>query len=95
MLSVIKRRNASPAGWDFFDNGRDFDRLFGTAFGAPSLSGWSPAVDVRETENEFLISAELPGLTADDVEITVENGVLSLGGEKKAEYEEGRRATWR
>jgi HSP20 family protein len=46
-------------------------------------------VDVRETDNEFLVSAEIPGLTRDDVEVTVENGVLSLTGEKQEEREEG------
>ena len=45
-------------------------------------------MDVRETQGEFVVSAELPGLERDDVEVTVENGVLSLSGEKKEEFEE-------
>ena len=93
MFPVLKRNRLSPAariGWDVFDGGREFDRLFGTTFLAPTLTAWSPAVDVRETDNEFIVSAELPGLTQDDVYITIENGVLSLSGEKKEEREEGK-----
>ena len=93
MFPVLKRNRLSPVarvGWDVFDGGREFDRLFGTTFGAPTLTAWSPAVDVRETDNEFIVNAELPGLTKDDVNITIENGVLSLSGEKKEEREEGK-----
>ncbi len=89
MLPVLKRNRLAPVGWDVFDVGRGFDRLLGSTFSAPSLSAWTPAIDVRETKNDFLVSAELPGLTKADVEITVENGVLSLSGEKKEEFEEG------
>ena len=89
MFPVLKRNRLAPADWDVFDVGREFDRLLGVTFGAPSLSAWTPAIDIRETKNEFLVRAELPGLTKADVEITVENGVLSLSGEKKEECEEG------
>jgi HSP20 family protein len=89
MLPVLRRHRLRPFDWDGFDVSREFDRLLGTAFGAPSLSAWSPAVDVRETTDEFVVTAELPGMTKDDVELTIENGVLSLSGEKKEEREEG------
>ncbi len=92
MFPVLKRNRLSPAarvGWDVFDVGGEFDRLFGTAIGAPTLTTWSPAVDVRESDNDFIVTAELPGLAKDDVDITVENGVLSLSGAKKEEREEG------
>jgi HSP20 family protein len=95
MFPVVKRNRISPVGWDVFNVGREFDRLFGPASNGPSLSGWSPAVDVRETDDEFLVSAELPGLTKDDVEVTVENGVLSFSGEKKEGLEEGGTASGR
>ncbi len=92
MFPVLKHNRLTPmarVGWDVFDVGREFDRLLGTTVGAPSLTAW-PAVDVRETDNEFIVSAELPGLTKDNVNITIENGVLSLSGEKKEEREEGK-----
>ena len=89
MLPVLKRNRLARIGWDVFDAGREFDRLLGSTFGAPSSSAWTPAIDVRETKNEFLVRAELPGLTKGDVEITVENGVLSLSGEKTEAFEDG------
>ncbi len=92
MFPVLKRNRLSPAarvGWDVFDVGREFDRLFSTTVGAPTLMAWSPAVDVRESDNDFIVTAELPGLAKDTVDITIENGVLSLSGEKKEEREEG------
>ncbi len=60
MLPVLKRNRLARIGWDVFDAGREFDRLLGSTFGAPSSSAWTPAIDVRETKNEFLVSAELP-----------------------------------
>ncbi|MDH5644058.1 MAG: Hsp20/alpha crystallin family protein [Gemmatimonadota bacterium] len=89
MLPVIKRHRSNvPSLWEAFEGDRGFDRLLNTAFGAPSISGWSPAVDVRETAEDFLVTAELPGMAPDQVEVTVENGVLSISGEKKEEAHE-------
>jgi HSP20 family protein len=50
--------------------------------------GWSPAVEVSETENELTVTAELPGMSRDDVEIDLENNVLTIRGEKSSETEE-------
>jgi len=48
---------------------------------------WSPAVDIFETENEVVIKAELPGMEAKDIEITLENNVLMLRGDRRFENE--------
>jgi HSP20 family protein len=50
--------------------------------------GWMPIVDVAETPEELVLTAELPGLMAKDVNVRVENGVLTLYGEKKETKEE-------
>lgn len=50
-----------------------------------SNRAWMPAVNIRETEAAFLIEAELPGLTKKDVEITLENNLLKLSGERRFE----------
>jgi HSP20 family protein len=47
-----------------------------------------PSIDVRETETEFVVEAELPGMDEKDVSVTMNNGVLTLKGEKKSEREE-------
>ncbi|MFQ6022985.1 MAG: Hsp20/alpha crystallin family protein [Acidiferrobacterales bacterium] len=47
-----------------------------------------PAVDVNEDENQYVIRAELPGVKKDDIEVTLEDGVLTISGETKSETEE-------
>lgn len=54
-----------------------------------SAGAWLPAVNVEETAEELVLTAELPGLTDDDIEIELENSVLTIRGEKAAEREEG------
>jgi HSP20 family protein len=49
---------------------------------------WAPRVDIAETENEFIIKAEIPEVKKEEVKISVDNGVLSIRGERKQEKEE-------
>lgn len=69
------------------------NRLFEEAFTARGeekelISGnWSPSVDIYESENALVLSAEIPGLDEKDVEIKVENNTLSISGERKFEKE--------
>lgn len=69
------------------------DRL-NTLFSAPAQGEaqgrtvWTPSVNVEETKEELLLTAELPGMNIDDIDIEVENNILSLRGEKKEEREE-------
>ena len=53
-----------------------------------TTSDWAPIVDISEDANEYLIKAELPEVNKDDVKVTVENGVLTLRGERRFEHEE-------
>jgi HSP20 family protein len=49
---------------------------------------WAPTADISETEKEYLVKAELPGVKRDDVKVTVDQGVLTIQGERKQEKEE-------
>lgn len=51
-------------------------------------SDWAPRVDIAETENSFVIKAEIPEVNKEDVKVTVDNGVLTIMGERKQEKEE-------
>lgn len=67
-----------------------FARLFDTLFTAPqdeevSNRNWMPPVDIQETDEAYKLQAELPGLTKEDIQITLENNVLRLAGERKFE----------
>lgn len=79
------RRSASDLSQlldDFFDGSffSKWDRQLGT-------ETW-PRVDVLEGDNEYTLRADLPGMEKDDIKVTVENGVLSITGEKKEEKHE-------
>jgi len=53
-----------------------------------SLAEWVPPVDITEDEKEYSVKVELPGVKKEDVKVSVEGGVLSITGERKAEKEE-------
>jgi HSP20 family protein len=55
---------------------------------ALTVSEWSPRVDSVEDDKEFLIKAELPEMKREDVKVTVDDGVLTISGERKIEKEE-------
>lgn len=51
-------------------------------------SDWSPAVDVKEEKNKFVILADIPGVDPKEIDVTMENGILTLKGERKTESKE-------
>ncbi|MBZ5607881.1 MAG: Hsp20/alpha crystallin family protein [Acidobacteriia bacterium] len=53
-----------------------------------SARPWAPAVDILETENELVLKADIPGVEMKDVDIQIENGTLTLKGERKFERDE-------
>ena len=55
------------------------------------VGDWMPVVDIDETENDFLVKVELPGVDKDDVSVNIENGVLTIRGEKKVKTEDKKR----
>ena len=52
------------------------------------MTDWSPQVDILEDDREYLIKADLPEMKKEEVKVTMENGVLSISGERKVEKEE-------
>jgi HSP20 family protein len=66
---------------------REIDRLFGRLFDAPAeAQRWAPAMDLIEAEDHYLLKADLPGMSEDDVAIEFEHGVLTISGERIAEH---------
>ncbi len=56
---------------------------------------WSPAVDIKETETEYLVRAELPGIRREDVKVSLEDRMLSIAGERRQEMEAKGEKTYR
>jgi HSP20 family protein len=77
-LEQMHRRLAS-----LFEEGRSSGR---PGRDLPEL--WAPVVDITEDDRAYLVKAELPGLRKEDVHITLENGTLTIAGERKQEQEE-------
>ena len=78
----------------------EMNRLFNTAFEAPATGNggarrWTPAMDLVETDEHFVLRADLPGMSEQDVSIELEDNVLTLSGERKAEHEEKREGFYR
>ncbi|HEX9877007.1 MAG TPA: Hsp20/alpha crystallin family protein [Gammaproteobacteria bacterium] len=73
---------------------RDVDRLFSARLlsehgdDVAELSDWAPAVDIKEEDNRFLIRADVPGVAAEAIEITMDGGTLSLQGRRETTSEE-------
>jgi len=61
----------------------DFFETFLDSFNTMSNVNWSPSVDLEETKNDYIIHVELPGMNKKDIDISVENDVLTISGEKK------------
>lgn len=91
MLYPTLWRTSSPfLTDDLFGLGRErnrmFDRFFGETaglrFGSRSQTDWTPPTDVVETADEYRIGFDLPGLTPDEIEVTLRDNVLSVRGER-------------
>jgi HSP20 family protein len=76
---------------------REIDRVFDAFFGQNEQSArrWVPPVDLVEAEDHFVLKADLPGLSEEDVSIEVQDGSLTISGERKAEHEERTRGWYR
>ncbi len=85
-------RELSSLPLELWNIQRDFNRLFGGFMrggiqddGSKGLSLWTPALDISEYENEYQVNVELPGISKDDVKITLESNILTIRGDKKQE----------
>jgi len=90
---TLRRRLATPAheGWDadrLETFHRELDRLVGGLLGGDidtggELATWQPRLDVREGDDEIVVSADLPGVKPDDVELSVRDDLLTLQGRRE------------
>ena len=75
---------------------RDVDRLFDAFFGGErEARRWVPPMDLVEAEDHFVLKADLPGMVEGDVSIEVQDGALTISGERKAEHESRERGWYR
>lgn len=88
-MSLIRRRPLeanrysmlAPLGWTMEDMAKGFGEEAG------ELAAWSPSVNIFDKNGKLVVEAELPGVKKDDIDVHVDNGVLTIRGERKQEDE--------
>jgi HSP20 family protein len=78
----------------------EMNRLFNTVFDSPGGDGgtlrrWMPAMDLLETTDHFVLRADLPGMSEEDVNIELEDSTLTVSGERRTEHEESQEGYYR
>jgi HSP20 family protein len=85
--------------WDPFRELEDVSSRLNRIFGRPlarmepnsemlAMVDWTPSADISETDTAYLIKAEIPGVKKEDVKVTLQDGILTIQGERKSEKEE-------
>jgi HSP20 family protein len=85
--------------WDPFRELEDVSTRLNRIFGRPlarmepnsemlAMVDWTPSADISETDTAYLIKAEIPGVKKEDVKVTLQDGILTIQGERKSEKEE-------
>ena len=101
-MSIIRYQAPQSVAWTPFDrlsSLRDeldtlFEMPFWSNFGRQSqlFSGWSPALDLYQNNDNVIARVELPGMRKEDIEISLQDGMLTINGERKSETSEGEKA---
>jgi len=98
MVVAKRKQDKGMTVWQPFNEMEEMGRQFEDVFGRPFLPGlwrrvsseeaaWTPAIDVIEKEDKFLVKVELPGVKEEDVDVSVSGDMLTISGEKKTESE--------
>ena len=89
-MRLIRYQTPQPSNWQSFNRlpslRNELDRFFDLSWPSREsgrTSKWSPSLDVYDEKDQFVVTAELPGLTKEDINLSFEDGVLSISGERK------------
>jgi HSP20 family protein len=75
------------ADFEPFAGLRAFEDTVNRLFATPNVRPWVPPVDIRETEQELIVKADVPDMKFEDIDVRLENGTLTLRGERKFDQE--------
>lgn len=101
-MSLIRYQTPTLSNWTSFDRlaslRDEMDRLFDFTFPSRDtglFSGWSPTLDLYDDKDAFVLSVELPGMKKEDIDISLQEGVLTVSGERRHEKENKEGQTFR
>lgn len=92
-MALIKWSPMRDLATEIFDLQREINRMFDRLFRGFEeeeefrVMKWTPMVDISETDDEYIVRAEVPGVSKDDLKITIKDNILTISGEKKQEKE--------
>jgi HSP20 family protein len=101
-MSLIRYQTPQRSAWQSFDRlsslRNELDQLFDLSWSGRDsglFSGWSPALDVFDEKDHFVVNAELPGMKKEEIDLSFQDGVLSISGERKQTTENTEGETFR
>ena len=88
-MNITKYQRPAVIAWQRFSPfnslSAELDRLFEAPLAELARDTWSPTLDVLEDKDNYFILAELPGLKGEDIKVSLEDGTLTISGERKSE----------
>ena len=90
-MTLVKYRNLWDELEDFPRSLGLFQESFNRSLGETGIRPWAPAVDVVESENDLSFTVDLPGMKQEDIDVHLENGTLTIKGQRKFEHEENKK----
>jgi HSP20 family protein len=92
VMAIVRARRGEPGRSDLARLHNEMDELFGGMLRGWEWPSWDggrwPALDIAERDNEYEVTAEVPGCKAEDIDISVHGNTMTISGEKKQEHEE-------
>ncbi len=86
MEAIMAITRYEPWGWlNQLQSELERSPIWGTNEGSVATAAWAPAVDIKEEKDKFVLHADLPGVRPDETDVSMEDGVLTIKGEKKSE----------
>lgn len=89
-MSLVRYQNPEVSQWPAFNRlsslRNELDRLFDLSLPSRDsslFSGWTPALDVFDEKDHFVVNVELPGLKKEEIDLSFQEGVLSISGDRK------------
>ncbi len=93
MADLEVRRRAAPATWDPFSEFRrlseEMNRLMDQTFGSLAAGVFTPAADIEETDDAYIVEVEVPGVAKDDIDVEVQGRRVVISGERKERERKG------